>query len=179
MKQDIRDLFSDDDASGKQLPDNHRQEFYDKLKASRPRKTSKLNSNYLLKVAAIVVLFVAFTFAMFTTKDKISEEVVATPMETQIDIIEQQYLANIDLEWNNFISVTNDEKLIKRYRNKLDDLDADYQEISEEFKANNNNIQVIENLVENLKTRLQLLKDIQEHIKILNQKNEQYETINM
>ena len=179
MKQDIRDLFNDEEPSGKQLPDNHKQEFYDKLKASRPRKTSKLNSNYVFKVAAIVALFVAITFAMFTTTTNVSEAVVATPVETQIDMIEQQYLANIDLEWNNFISVTTDEKLIKRYRDKLDDLDNDYQEISEKFKVSNNNIQVIESLVENLKTRLQLLKDIQEHIKILNQKNEQYETINI
>jgi len=179
MKQDIRNLFRDEETSGKPLPDNHRQEFYEQLKASRPRRSSKLNTSYLFKVAAMVVLFVAMAFIMFNKADNISDEVVTTPVETQIDIIERQYLASIDEEWNNFINVTNDERLIKRYRDKLDDLDTDYQEISKQFKVDTNNIQVIESLVDNLKTRLQLLKDIQEHIKLLNQKNEQYETINI
>ncbi|MEH6535638.1 MAG: hypothetical protein V7719_04550 [Psychroserpens sp.] len=170
MKQDIRDLFKDDEASGKQLPENHRQEFYDQLKASRPRRTSKLNTNYLFKVAVMVVLFMGLALIVFTTTDKVIEVIVESPIETQIDALEQQYLANIDEEWQNFISVANDEKLVNRYRDKLDDLDNDYQEVSKQFKADNNNILVIETLVDNLKTRLQLLKDIQEHINLLNQK---------
>lgn len=180
MKQDIRDLFNNEEASKKALPDHHRQEFYEKLKASRPRRTSKLNTNYLFKVAAIVVLFVAFAFFMFKTTDKVTNTIVEeTPIETQIDAIEKQYLASIDKEWQNFISITDDDNLVKRYREKLDGLDKDYQDISKQFKANSNNIAVIEALVENLQTRLQLLKDIQEHIKALHQKNEQYETINI
>nr|WP_321222890.1 hypothetical protein [uncultured Psychroserpens sp.] len=185
MKQDIRDLFRDTDAnlidtSGKQLPDNHRQEFYDQLKASRPRRESKLNTNYLIKIAAIITLFVALTVALFTTLDNTSKQIVEEPsIETQIERIEKEYLASIDLEWQRFLTVANDEKLVERYKDKLDDLTRDYKEISLQFKEDNNNISVIESLVENLQTRLQLLKDIQEHIKVLNQKNEQYETINI
>jgi hypothetical protein len=66
--------------------------------------------------------------------------------------------------------MANDEKLVDRFRNKLADLELDYQEITLQFKADRNNIEVIESLIENLKERLQLLKDIQEHINILNQK---------
>ncbi|MDG5492075.1 hypothetical protein [Psychroserpens sp. SPM9] len=179
MKQDIRDLFKDDDLSGKTLPEQHRQEFYEQLKANRPRRTSKLNTNYLFKVAAMVVLFVALAVVLFSKTETVNTVVEETPIETQIDAIEKQYLANIDAEWERFIKVANDEKLVKRYRVKLDGLDQDYQEISKQFKLDNNNIQVIESLVDNLKTRLQLLKDIQEHIKLLNQKNEQYETISI
>ena len=136
MKQDIRDLFKDNKASGKQLPANHRQEFYDKLKASRPRRTFRLNANYVYKVAAIVVLFLAFTFMIFKTTDNVTNQIVEeTPIETQIDAIEQQYLASIDKEWHNFIRVANDEKLVKRYKEKLDGLDIDYQNISKQFKA--------------------------------------------
>ena len=60
--------------------------------------------------------------------------------------------------------------MVDRFRNKLADLELDYQEITLQFKADRNNIEVIESLIENLKERLQLLKDIQEHINILNQK---------
>lgn len=185
MKQDIRDLFRDTDtnsvdAFGKQLPDNHRQEFYDQLKASRPRRESKINKYYLIKIAAIITVFVALTITLFTTLDNATNQVVEeSSMETQIETIEKEYLASIDVEWKRFINVANDENLIKRYRTKLDDLDNDYKEISKQFKTDTNNILVIESLVENLQTRLQLLKDIQEHINVLNQKTEPYETINI
>lgn len=180
MKQDIRDLFKTEDSSGKQLPDNHRQEFYDKLKASRVKRESKLNKTYLFKVAAILVLCLAFTVFIYNSNQKVNTQIVEeSPIEIQIDAIEKQYLAHIDDEWQNFINIANDDKLVKRYEDKLDDLDNDYKEISNQFKADQNNIIVIEALVDNLKTRLQLLKDIQGHIKVLNQKNEQYETISI
>lgn len=183
MKQDIRKLFSEaepHEASRNQLPDNHRQEFYDHLKASRPRRESKLNTNYLIKIAAIITLFVALTVTLFVTVDNAPNQIVEEPsMETQIEVIEKKYLASIDVEWKRFLTVANDEKLIQRYKDKLDNLDTDYKEISKQFKADNNNILVIESLVENLQTRLQLLKDIQEHIYVLNQKTEHYEAINI
>ena len=64
---------------------------------------------------------------------------------------------------------------MERFKVRLNELDKDYQEISSQFNQDSNNIAVIESLVENLQTRLKLLKDIQEHIKILNQNNEQNE----
>jgi hypothetical protein len=171
MKQDIRNLFRDEEASGKQLPDNHRQEFYDQLKASRPRRESKLNTNYLIKVAALIVVFLGLTFTVFKTIDNTPTQIVeSSSMETQIEAIEKEYLASIDVEWQKFLVVANDERLVSRYKDKLDDLDADYKEISKQFKTDTNNILVIESLVVNLQTRLQLLKDIQEHINVLNQK---------
>ena len=181
MKQDIRDLFREDEVSEHTLPEQHRQEFYEKLKASRPQRKSGLKMNYLLKIAAIAVLFIAMAFTVFKMANKtVSNEVVEeSSIENQIEVIEKEYLASIDEEWEKFIHVAKDEKLVKRYKDKLDNLDADYQEISKQFKTDNNNILIIEALVDNLKTRLQLLKDIQQHINILNQKTEQYETINI
>jgi len=176
MKQDIRNLFRDTegdavDPSRNQLPDNHRQAFYDQLKASRPRRESKLNTGYLVKIAALIVVFVGLTFTIFKTVDSNASQIVESPsMETQIEAIEKEYLASIDAEWQNFLAVANDERLVSRYKTKLDALDADYKEISKQFKTDANNILVIESLVENLQTRLQLLKDIQEHINVLNQK---------
>ncbi|WP_047547929.1 hypothetical protein [Psychroserpens sp. Hel_I_66] len=182
MKRDIRELFKETDqfpTSRAQLPDHHRQEFYDKLKASRPRRTSIISTGYLVKTAAIITLFLALTFTLFKTIETTSSTIVESSMETQIEAIEKKYLASIDQEWKQFVRVANDEKLVKRYRDKLDDLDRDYKDISKQFKTDNNNIMVIESLVENLQTRLKLLKDIQEHITILNQKTEPHETINI
>lgn len=175
MKQDIRDLFKNSHIERKELPGEHREEFYQKLKASRPRRQSKLNSSYLWKVAIIIILFVAFTLTIFKTSDRISNQVVETPIEMQFDIIEKQYLAYIDREWDSFVSMADDERLVKRYKSKLENLSQDYLQLNQQLKGDPNNILLIEALVENLKSRLGLLKDIQNHIQIINQNNEQNE----
>lgn len=175
MKQDIRDLFGNDDDNRKRLPDNHRQEFYEKLKASRPKRQSKIDRSYLFKVAAMVTLFIALAVALFVKTDRIKNNVVEIPIETEIQAIEKKYLASIDKEWNNFLTIAKDEVLIKRFDKKLKDLDRDYQVFSEQFQNDKSNVLVIEALVNNLQTRLKLLKDIQEHINILNQKTEQHD----
>jgi archaellum component FlaC len=96
-------------------------------------------------------------------------------MIAQIEAVEAEYLKDIEKEWENFIAIAEDEILVERFKKKLNKLDKDYQEISAQFKNYSNDIMVVESLIDNLQTRLQILKDIQEHIKILNQNNGHYE----
>ncbi|WCO00760.1 hypothetical protein [Psychroserpens ponticola] len=169
MKQDIRDLFKDEEASEKQLPEHHRKEFYDKLKAQE----SKQPISWLwLKIAAIFIIALTFGFLVFTSN---SDAVKVSPIIAQIEAIEDKYLKDIDLEWGKFVAIAEDEILVERFKKKLAELDKDYQEISEQFKTDSNNIMVIEDLVNNLQIRLKLLKDIQSQIKLIDQKNEHYE----
>ncbi len=175
MQKDIRNLFKDEDISGKKLPKSHRNEFLEKLKTSQKKK-KKTNYKLIYKIAAMMVLFFAIGFVVFNQFKKENNEVVEIlTIERQIEEIEQQYLANIETEWQSFLALAKDEKLIERFKKRLNELDKDYKELSENFKSDTNNIIVIEALVENLQTRLQLLKDIQAHITLLNQENEQYE----
>ncbi|BAO76706.1 hypothetical protein [Winogradskyella sp. PG-2] len=168
MKRDIRELFSEE-KDLKILPENHRTEFLDKLKKQLKKKS---NSFFWLRIAAVVIVALTVGFNVFYNKP-VTEEI--SPMIAQIEAVESKYLEDIENEWESFVAITSDELLVARYKKRLDELDEDYQEISNQFKVDSNNILVIESLVENLKTRLQILKDIQEHIKILNQNNEQYE----
>lgn len=169
MKQDIRDLFKEED-SLKSLPKNHRTEFLEKLQ----RQPSKKKTSFSwLRIAAVLLVALTIGFSIFYSKPD-TEEV--SPMVAQIEAVEAEYLQNIEIEWQNFLAIAEDEVLVERFRKKLDELDADYQDISIQFKEDSNNILVIEALVDNLQTRLQILKDIQKHIKILNQKNEQHES---
>lgn len=178
MELDIRNLFKDEDASNKKLPEAHRNEFLEKLKASKNQTTKRTDYAFIYKIAAALVLFVAIGFVVYQQVNKSNVEVVETiTIEAQIKNIETQYLASIDAEWQNFIALTEDENLVKRYQKKLNDLDKDYREMSTKFNSDSNNILLIEALVENLQTRLQFLKDIQAHIKILNQNNESHETV--
>ncbi|WP_299130494.1 hypothetical protein [uncultured Winogradskyella sp.] len=167
MKRDIRDLFKAEEDL-KPLPENHSVEFLEKLKKQTKRKPKTI---YWLSVAVVAIIALTIGFSMFYNKP--SEEI--SPMLAQIEAVEAEYLKDIENEWQNFIAIAEDEVLVARFKKKLNELDKDYQEVSKQFKNDANNILVIEALVDNLQTRLQILKDIQKHIKILNQNNEQNE----
>ena len=167
MKQDIRDFFKDREDL-KVPPANHRNEFLEKLKKQNQSKKPSLK---WLKIAAVFIVALTVGFSVFY-KEKIEN---VSPMIAQIEAVEAEYLKEINTEWENFVAIANDEVLVARFKKRLDALDRDYQSISKQFKSDANNIVVVEALVDNLQTRLQILKDIQEHIKILNQKNEQNE----
>lgn len=171
MKRDIRDLFKDQQESNlKELPDNHRAQFLELLEnQSKPKRKTYA----WLSAAALLLLALTIGFSYLNT---ISEDEQLAPILAQIETIEAEYLADIESEWQSFIAIAEDDVLIERFRKKLKELDTDYKEISIQFKTETNNIMVIEALVDNLQTRLQILKDIQTHIKILNQNNEHHET---
>ena len=179
MKQDIRDLFKDDDFTKKELPSSHRAEFLDKLNASKAEKKNTFNFYDLLKIAAILFVFLSVGYFSIKSLGNQPKAIEETALQKQIKAVEAQYLKTIEAEWENFIGIAKDDKLVTRYKQKLKSLDVDYKDISEKFKANANDIAIVEALVENLKRRLQLLKDIQEHIKILNQENDNYEKNNI
>jgi hypothetical protein len=176
MEQDIRKLFKTEVETEKKLPVSHRDEFQAKLKASQPIRTQKQGIQRYYKYAAAILIFIALGYVSF---NKINEEPIIkeSALELQLKEVEQQYLENIEKEWQSFKALTNDTKLINRYEKELSELNDDYQIISVQFKENSHNILIVENLVNNLQRRLQLLKDIQEHIKLLNQENGHYETI--
>lgn len=167
MKQDIRDLFSEEEDL-KTPPQHHRNEFLDKL---NQQKQSKNKRYRWIGAVALVVVALTIGFALFPKQP--TENI--SPFIAQVEAVEAEYLKEINAEWKNFVALADDEVLVERFKKKLNELDNDYKIISNQFKSDVNNIQVVEALVENLQTRLQILKDIQKHIKILNQKNEQYE----
>jgi len=177
MNKEIRKILEDKVVSNKKLSESHRAEFITKLKASR--STAKNSQQFIIyRVAAVIVVLITmgyFTYNLTRIQEpKVSQ---SQTMIAQMETIEREFLKNIDTEWQNFLMLAKDEKLVKRFEQRLDNLDKDYQEVSQQFKENSNNILIIENLVENLQTRLQLLKDIQEHITILNKQNQDYEII--
>lgn len=177
MQHDIRNLFKDDDVSSKTLPKSHKVEFLKKLKKSQNTKTKHFNYKFIYKSVAILILLFTIGLVLYNQPPKINSEIIKkSTLELQIKTIEQQYLTDIDKEWQKFLALTKDRKLIKRYQKKLNNLDNDYKEISIQFSKDTSSILIIEALIKNLQMRLQLLKDIQEHITLLNPQNKQYET---
>ena len=115
-------------------------------------------------------------YYFLNTKTEIKKENQPT-LFVHVKQIETEYLNNIHNEWNDFVQVTNDTVLVKRYEQKLKESETSYKRITKKFKDNPNSINVLESLIDNLQRRLQLVKDIKQHIKELNQKPTNNETI--
>jgi hypothetical protein len=175
MEQDIRKLFNTEDETDHQLPLIHRGEFQSKLKQATQKQ--KPSFKWAYKYAAIAILFLSLGYIFIQQDVVVPIEPEETALQLQLKEVEQQYLGHIEKEWESFKTLTDDDRLIQRYEQKLEDLNEDYQELSLQFQDDRNNILVLESLIENLKLRLQILKDIQHHIRLLNQKNEQNEII--
>lgn len=170
MEKDLRELFQTDEFPKKKLPENHETEFLQKLHEQAPQKESK---SYFWRVAASIAIIFALGYFAAT----FSGEGTQTELQKQVAQIEQNYLQQIDQEWEEFVKTANDPDLVKYYKDRLDGLKKDYDTISKEFSKEPNNIIILEELIKNLQRRLELIKDIQEHLKRLNQNNKSYETI--
>ena len=172
MERDIRDLFSKDDVDKKEIPKNHREDFIKKLGEHQPKKEPK-KSYIFLKIVASFLLIISCIL--------VYNKAIATPQKSAVEIqmqaIEKDYLSSIDKEWNSFKKIATDTILIRKYEEKLKESKVDYQKITKQLTAFPNNINVLQSLIDNLQRRLQLIKDIKEHIKELNQKNTSNETI--
>ena len=164
MKQDLRDMFSNSGFPRKRLPENHEEEFLEKLEKVEIVKP-KNKPFFFLKVAATIAILLTVTFGYYQIFER-----PKTTLKAQIEQIEEEYLQSIRTEWEGFVKSTDDQNLINRYELKLLRLEKDFKEISKEWNEDETSMTfVVEDLIQNLQTRLQLLKDIQEHIEELNQ----------
>ena len=171
MERNIRDLFKNDDESNLEIPENHRAEFLEKL-TKQNSKNKGFSKRKIVSIVASVVILVSFSIYFFQVNDA-----KKLPFQVQVAEIEKEYLSSIDKEWQKFIEVAKDSILVKKYEQKLNDFDTEYQKITKQLKQTPNNIYVLESLIENLQRRLELIKNIKEHIKELNQKQTSNETI--
>ena len=171
MKRDIREIFNNDELPKKKLPDFHKDEFLEKLEVFNKKESSK-PAFKIWKIAVSIALIFSVGYYLMDLKTENNSTLFA-----QVKQIEKEYLQNIDAEWNTFVKQTTDKKLIEKYKEKLLSLDINYKEVSVQFEKNPNSINILESLINNLQSRLQLIKDIKEHLKELNQKNTSNETI--
>jgi hypothetical protein len=175
MEHSIRNLFGKNEEPKRELPENHREEFLEKLKEGTPKNT-KAKSFFFLKIASSIAFIICCTY-FYLSGTSVVQQTAKTQIQIQMEMFEKEYLTNIDKEWNSFIKVANDTVLVKRYQEKLKESDLEYQKITINFKEYPNNINVLQSLIYNLQERLELIKNIQEHLKELHQKNTSNETI--
>lgn len=170
MEQDLRKLFETDEFPTKKLPENHVEEFAQKLQQQTPKKKSPLL--FIARIAASIAILITVGYFVLT-----STEEQPTTLQKQVAEIEKTYLKQIDQEWETFVNTANDPELVTYYEDRLNRLKDDYDTISEQFNKEPNSILILEELISNLQKRLELLKNIQEHIQEINKKKKRYETI--
>jgi hypothetical protein len=176
MERNIKDLFKVDEHSDIELPNNHREDFIAKLQFQNKKKQAFKKSS-LLKIAVAIVLIFSVSIYVFVDDKSSLENKEESTFQAQVKAIEKEYLENINTEWQQFLAISNDSILIKKYKIKLKNFDSEYRKITNQLKETPNNINILESLINNLQRRLELVKNIKEHIKELNQKNTSNETI--
>ncbi|CAM1345380.1 hypothetical protein [Tenacibaculum amylolyticum] len=174
MKRDIRELFKENSPK-KKMPIRHRELFEQKL-TKAPRKKILI---YKIKNIAVILAFICIGAKLLFINDSSITSSKEAPIIHQVHQIEAQYLKSIDEEWEKLLQITDDQYLIVKYEKRLDKLSNEYQNLSQRFKKESNNINLLEELINNLQIRLETLKSIQNHIKNLNKKEIAYETIDI
>ncbi|AXG71072.1 hypothetical protein KORDIASMS9_03327 [Kordia sp. SMS9] len=164
----IKDILNENDAPMETptLPKGHRAEFLDKLANFETNSTQKNPMYYWRAIAAACVLLLgigAFIYANYGEEESL--------LFAEMKAIEDQYLQDIASEWKTFQLTANDGYLIKKYEERLQNLDASYQELKKVFLVQKNSLTTLEKMIQNLQMRLTLLQEIQQHLKRL--KNEQ------
>lgn len=175
MKHDIRDLFKKDEVSIKELPKNHQKDFLMKLNQIGLKPIRK-KPFFFLKITAAVFLLIACTYFYLDHNSDV-QITPKTEIQFQVEFFEKEYLSNINEEWEIFVVVARDTVLINKYKIRLKVSKIDYNKITKQLKEEPNSIYVLQSLINNLQTRLQLVKDIKAHVQELNQKNTTNETI--
>jgi hypothetical protein len=166
----IKDILHENDAPAETpaLPKGHRAEFLQKLSATETNSNFAKSFLYWRAIAAACVLLIAIGAFVFANYGK---ETAQPSLFAEMKAIEDEYLQNIASEWETFQLSANDSYLVKKYEERLQHLDASYQELKATFLVQKNSLTTLEKMIQNLQMRLTLLQEIQQHLKRL--KNEQ------
>lgn len=165
--KNIQDILNENDATLEtpMLPTGHRAEFLQKLSTMEGIPSKSTPFQYWKSIAAACVLFLGIGAIMYSNYGK--KEVIESSLFTEMKSIEDEYLQHIASEWETFQRTANDENLVTKYKERLENLDASYQELRQEFLVQKNSLTTLDNMIKNLQMRLSLLQEIQQHLKRL------------
>jgi hypothetical protein len=179
---------------------DHRNEFddlvpdpalWDRIEKREPERTSVNWTTVLLRVAAVVVIFVSgYIFIDYLTKSSDSQELAkneAIDSEDENmarDLIEAEYYytTRIDERREEFYCLTsNNTGLRDDINTELVDLDKTFNELKEDLKDNADNEEVILAMIRNYRLKLEILDEILKQLRSADKNNDCYESesINM
>lgn len=185
MARDIRDLFREEEVVKTSMPENHEARFLEKLDQAMPVSKPKYN---WFGIAASVIVLLGFSFLTFQVYNSNEIQVENTPetmvrsttteVKTLGDVspglkkVEDYYLASINLELAKIKYTPDTKELFDGYVKQLEELDKEYQRLSEELTNSGPSELTVNALIDNLKFRLNLLYRLRAQLQELNSSNE-------
>ncbi len=189
MAQDIRKLFENEQkVSNDTMPEGHEARFLQKLDSELPSQEKRSVFTFL-NIAASVVILIGLSFGAYKfldTKPDVIEgtEVVNNNEESplgklspELKKVEDYYLANINLELSKIEVTPETKELFEGYLTRLDELNKEYERLSQELIKSGPTEQTITASIENLKLRLNLMYRLKEKLNELKNDTNQLEQI--
>ena len=180
MAQDIRKLFENEQkVSNEKMPQGHEARFLQKLDSELPEQPKKSIFTFL-NIAASIVILIGLSFGVYEYMgtnpiDAHKSDIVDTQKESplgklspQLKKVEDYYLANINLELSKIKVTPETKELFDGYLDRLEELNKEYELLSEELTKSGPTEQTINASVENLKLRLNLMYSLKEKLKEIN-----------
>lgn len=179
---------------------DHRGEFddlvpdpkiWDKIEKREPGKHSVNWTTVLLRVAAVVVIFVsAYIFVDYLSKSDISNEVAKNEMIDPEDADMARELMEAEYYYTNQIDERKEEFYCLTVNNagvrddidaELIDLDKTFSELKDDLKDNADNEEVIMAMIQNYRLKLEILDEILKQLRAADKNNKchESESINM
>jgi hypothetical protein len=189
MVQDIRELLKNDQKlSQDKMSKGHEARFLKKLEEELPKDTPK-NMFTFFNVAASVVLLIGLTYGGYklvnfnqnTVIPEVATNTVAAKtigdVSPQLKKVEDYYLASINLELSKMKITSENKELFDGYLARLEDLNNEYNRLTEELIEAGPNEQTVNALIDNLKFRLNLLYRLKDKLNELNNSENNYEEL--
>ena len=187
MAQDIRKLFENEQKVSKaKLPKGHEERFLQKLDYELPVQTKKSIFTFL-NVAASVVILIGLSFGAYkyfgvnpevssgTEMVKSDKESPLGKISPELKKVEDYYLANINLELSRIEITPETKELFEGYLERLDELNKEYDLLSEELTKSGPTEQTISAAIENLKLRLNLMYRLKNKLNEIKNETTQFE----
>ncbi len=168
MPKDIREILKEAQTNSKELKENHRQRFEQRLQ--QLHKPKKKNYFFLKMAASMAVLLSIGYFSFFNKPVDIEQQIVEpkitnlSSISPEMKQIEDYYLTAINYEMASLEETPENKKILEDYLDKIGKLDADYKRLNEELTEKGINEKTINNLITNLQLRLQLLLQLKDQL---------------
>lgn len=172
MAQDIRKLFENEQKVSKdKMPKGHEARFLQKLNRELPEQPKRSLFTFL-NIAASMVILIGLSFGalkLINTESIVEPEevVVESPLgklSPELKKVEDYYLANINLELSKIEVTPETKELFDGYLERLEELNKEYELLSQELTKSGPTEQTINASIENLKLRLNLMYRLKEKL---------------
>lgn len=166
-------------------------ELWHKIEASQTKKIDLNWTRILVRVAAVVVIFVSsYIFFDYITQQNNKLQLTQTEATDPEDLnayqelmeAEYYYTSIIEQRRTEFIELAgNNAPLRKEVNIELSELDNIYRELKEDLKDNADNEEVIAAMIQNYRLKLEILEEILQQLQPANENTNEDEvkTINM